>query len=51
MLKEDKIDPSYNPLIRRDNPTLNVGDKQFNNYQMPEILTMTGITKPLKKSD
>lgn len=51
ILKEDKIDPSFNPLIRRDNPGLNYGANEFNNYQTPEILTMTGLTKPLKKGD
>ena len=51
MLKEDKNDPSYNPLIRRDNPSLNVGPNEFNHYQRPEILTMTALTKPLKKSE
>ena len=51
MLKQDKDDPSYNPLIRRDNPSLNVGANEFNTYQRPQVLTLTGVTKPLKKAD
>lgn len=50
MLKEDKVDPSFNPLIRRDDQTLNVGQNEFNHYQRPEVLTMSTVTKPLKKS-
>lgn len=47
-LKEDVINPSYNPLIRRDNTHLNIQKDEFNFYQGPEILTRTQVYKPLK---
>lgn len=50
-LNEKRIDPSFNPLIRRDDPTLNVNEREFNNYQRPEVLTLTSVAKPLNRGD
>lgn len=51
MLNEKKDDPSFNPLIRRDDPTQNIAQDEFNFYQRPEVLSMSTLTKPLKKAD
>ena len=47
-LKETPGDLSYNPLIRKDNPSLNIQKDEFNFYQGPEVLTRTQVYKPLK---
>lgn len=47
-LKETPTDPSYNPLVRRDDPSLNIQKDEFNFYQGREVLTRTQVYKPLK---
>jgi hypothetical protein len=34
-LKEKTVDPSFNPLIRKDDPSQNVIPNEFNFYQRP----------------
>ena len=48
-LKEQVVDPSFNPLIRRDDPSLNIQKEEFNFYQRPEVLTKTHVYKPLRE--
>lgn len=50
-LNEKRINPSFNPLVRIDDPSLNVGNKEFNNYQRQEVISLSTITKPLKRGD
>lgn len=47
-LLEKTSDPSFNPLVRRDDPTANVIKDEFNYYQRPQVLTRTQVYKPLK---
>jgi hypothetical protein len=47
-LKETPGDPSFNPLIRRDDPSQNIQKDEFNFYQGREVLTRTQVYKPLK---
>ena len=42
------MDPAFNPLVRRDDSSLNVVRDEFNFYQRQEVLTRTKIYKPLK---
>ena len=48
-LKEKVFDPSFNPLIRRDDPSQNIQKDEFNFYQRPEVLTKTHVYKPLRE--
>lgn len=47
-LRETPGDPSFNPLVRVDDPSQNIQKDEFNFYQGPEVLTRTQVYKPLK---
>lgn len=47
-LKETPGNPAFNPLVRRDDPSLNMQKDEFNFYQGREVLTRTQVYRPLK---
>jgi hypothetical protein len=47
-LKEEPVDPAFNPLVRIDDPSQNIQKDEFNFYQSKEVLTRTQVYKPLK---
>ena len=49
-LNEKRISPGFESLARKHDSNLNMGKYEFNNYQRPEVITKSSITKPLKKA-